>query len=138
MPHGRAIDVSRSPPKECTMEEAIRMGAAEAVANQADVASPQRFEHVLERLLTHRGNPAAEIEALLTDDPNNVFGHCLRAAVIVCGDAVAARSSLAQSVAAIEAACPDPRHPARRHAAAAQAWLDGDSELAVERYGAIL
>jgi tetratricopeptide (TPR) repeat protein len=120
------------------MEEAIRMGTAEAVANQADVESPQRFEHVLELLLTHRGNPAAEIDRLLADDPNNVFGHCLRAAVIVCADAVAARPSLAQSVAAIEAACPDSRHPARRHAAAAQAWLDGDSELAVERYGAIL
>jgi len=123
---------------EFAMEEAIRIGAAEPATDQIDMKSPQRFEHVLELLLTHRGNPAAEVDRLLADDPNNVFGHCLRAAVIVCGDAVASRSSLAQSVAAIEAACPDPRHPARRHAAAAQAWLDGDSELAVERYGAIV
>src|SRR5262245_24431169 len=123
---------------EFAMEEAIRIGAAEPAADQIDMKSPQRFERVLELLLTHRGNPAAEIDRLLADDPSNVFGHCLRAAVIVCSDAVAARASLAQSVALIEAACPDPRHPARRHAAAAQAWLDGDSELAVERYGATL
>ena len=120
------------------MEEAIRISAASPAPGQADLKSPPRFEHALELLLTHRGNPAAEIDRLLADDPNNVVGHCLRAAVIVCADAVAVRSSLAQSVAAIEAACPDPQHPARRHAAAAQAWLEGDSSLAIERYSAIL
>ena len=120
------------------MQEAIRIGAASPAPGQADLKSPPRLEHALELLLTHRGNPAAEIDRLLADDPNNVAGQCLRAAVIVCVDAVAARSSLAQSVAAIEAACPDPQNPARRHAAAAQAWLEGDSSLAVDRYGAIL
>ena len=95
------------------MEEAIRISAASPAPGQADLKSPPRFEHALELLLTHRGNPAAEIDRLLADDPNNVVGHCLRAAVIVCADAVAVRSSLAQSVAAIEAACPDPQHPVR-------------------------
>ena len=75
---------------------------------------------------------------MLADDPQCVFGHCLRAALIVCADAAAARSSLAASVAAIEAACPDMHDPARRHAAAAGAWLEGDPALAVERYGAIV
>ena len=67
-----------------------------------------------------------------------MFGHCLRAALIVCADAAGARSSLAASVAAIEAACPDVHDPARRHASAARAWLEGDPALAVERYGAIV
>jgi tetratricopeptide (TPR) repeat protein len=75
---------------------------------------------------------------VLADDPECVFGHCLRAALIVCADQAAARSSLAVSVAAIEAACPDADDRAHRHAAAARAWLDGDSALAVERYGAIV
>ena len=75
---------------------------------------------------------------MLADDPQCVFGHCLRAALIVCADDTAARSSLAASVAAIEAACPDMHDPARRHAAAARAWLEGDPALAVERYGAIV
>jgi len=89
-------------------------------------------------LLTHRGNPALEVERVLADDPECVFGHCLRAALIVCADQAAARSSLAVSVAAIEAACPDADDRAHRHAAAARAWLDGDSVLALERYGAIV
>jgi hypothetical protein len=38
----------------------------------------------------------------------------------------------------IEAACPDVHDPARRHASAARAWLEGDPALAVERYGAIV
>ena len=41
-------------------------------------------------------------------------------------------------MAAIEAACPDIDDPARRHAAAARAWLEGDPALALERYGAIV
>jgi hypothetical protein len=67
-----------------------------------------------------------------------VFGHCLRAAVIVRADAIAARSALAASVAAIEAACPDIDDPARQHAAAARAWLEADPALALERYGGIV
>ena len=46
--------------------------------------------------------------------------------------------ALATSLAAIEAACPDADDPARRHADAARAWLDGDPALAAERYGAII
>ncbi len=117
------------------MEEA---DSAEPTSDEAYRASLARCEHVLELLLTHRGNPAAEVEQVLADDPRSVFGHCLRAALIVCADAAAARSSLAASVAAIEAACPDVRDPARCHASAARAWLEGDPALAVERYGAIL
>jgi hypothetical protein len=62
----------------------------------------------------------------------------MRIALIMCTDAIAARPSVAASLAAIETMCPDVRNPARRHAAAARAWLDGDMALAAERYGAIL
>ena len=44
---------------------------------------------------------------------------------------------LAASVAIIEASCPDIDDPARQHAAAARAWLEGDPALALEHYGAI-
>src|SRR5262249_45324947 len=62
----------------------------------------------------------------------------LRAAIIVRADDIAARSKLFASVTALETMCPDLDDPARRHAAAARAWLDGDEALAVERYGAIV
>ena len=83
------------------------------------------YDYALELLLTHRGNPLAEVEQVLADDPRSMPGHCLRAALVVCTDAIAARPLLAVSVAAIETGCPDARNPARRHAAAARAWLDG-------------
>jgi hypothetical protein len=120
------------------MEDTIRLDTAGPATAAADIQPPPKFEYVLELMVTHRGNPFAEIERVLADDPRSVFGNCLRAALIVCTDAVNMRSSLAISVAAIEAACPDAQNPARRHAAAARAWLDGDSAIAVERYGAIL
>ena len=105
---------------------------------EAGADSLSRSKHALELLLTHRGNPAAEVDRVLADDPDCVFAHCLRAALIVCADADAKRTVLAASVAAIERACSDTGDPARRHAAAAHAWLEGDPVLAVERYGAIV
>jgi hypothetical protein len=78
------------------------------------------------------------VEQVLADDPESVFGQWLRTALIVRADSTAARSMLAASIAAIEAACPDIDVPARRHAAAARAWLDGDPVGAAALYGAIL
>jgi hypothetical protein len=46
------------------MEEAVRLNAdaAKPASAEAHEASLPRCEHVLELLLTHRGNPSAEIE----------------------------------------------------------------------------
>jgi hypothetical protein len=107
-----------------------------AVKHKGDLLA--RCDHVLELLVTHRGNPSVEIERVLAEDPQCVFGHCLRAAIIVRADATAERSTLAASVAIIEASCPDIDDPARQHAAAARAWLEGDPALALKHYGAIV
>src|SRR5215472_2120345 len=104
----------------------------------AETSSRRRCEHALALMLAHRGNPAAEVERVLADDPGCVFAHCLRAALIVLADDVAARPRLAASIAAIAAARPDPNDPARRHAAAARAWLDGDPARALARYGTVV
>jgi tetratricopeptide (TPR) repeat protein len=120
------------------MEEPVRFISTEPASIDRDSQSLSRCEHALELLLTHRGNPSAEVERVLADDPQCVFAHCLNAALIVCADAAGSRSSLAGSAAAIEAACPDMHDPARRHAAAARAWLEGGAAAAVERYGAIV
>ena len=107
-------------------------------AVEAETASQRRCKHALALLLAHRGNPSVEVERLLADDPHCVFGHCLRAALIVLADKITARSTLATSLAFIETACPDTDDPARRHAAAAHAWLEGDPALALGRYGALV
>ena len=99
---------------------------------------PGCCEPIFEDFLTGRGDPSGELDRVLAQNPGLVFGLCLRAAMIVRGDDVAARPRLLQSVAAIEAICPDVNHWACRHAFAARAWLDGNQGLAVERYGAIV
>jgi hypothetical protein len=100
--------------------------------------SEARGQHALNLLLTHQRNAAIEIDRLLEDDPESVFGHCLRSALIVRADDTSARQKLAASVAAIEAGCPDPRSQAHRHATAALAWLAGNQVLAAELYGSIV
>jgi tetratricopeptide (TPR) repeat protein len=120
------------------MYPAIKCHAANTATVEADADLLTQCGHALELLLTHRGNPSVEIERVLAEDPRCVFGHCLRAAIIVRADDIAARSTLAESLAVIEEARPDIDDPARRHAAAARAWLEVDPALALERYGDIV
>ena len=110
---------------------ALEIGAVETV-------SQRRCDRALDMLLTQRGDASAEVEALLADDPGCVFGHCLRAALIVRAESSASRLALRASITAIETARPDASDPARRHAMAARAWLDGDPAYAAALYGAIL
>jgi hypothetical protein len=110
--------------------------ASNSTRSRAD--NPAQCQYALELLLAHRGNPSAEVDRVLADDPGCLFGHCLRAALIVLADDASARSILAASLAAIEAQSPRNDEPARRHATAARAWLEGDPALAAERYGAIV
>jgi hypothetical protein len=112
--------------------------AAESAPAQTDTNARVRCERALEDLLTSRGTPLRDVDGVLADAPHDVSAHCLRAAIIVRADEIAARSRLAESVSAIEAMCADAGDPARRHAAAARAWLDGNPALAAERYGAIV
>ena len=97
-----------------------------------------RCEHALELLLTHRGNPSAEIERVLAEDPQCVFGHCLRAAIIVRADATASDPRL-----------PRAWPPSRRHAQTSTTphadtrprrvlGSRATVALALERYGAIV
>jgi tetratricopeptide (TPR) repeat protein len=120
------------------MNTPVRLPVAEAASSETNTDSLIRCERALEALLTNRGDPSRGVDRVLADDPQFVFGHCLRAAIIVRADDVAARSKLVASVTTIEEICPDIDNPARRHASAARAWLDGNQALAVERYGAIL
>jgi tetratricopeptide (TPR) repeat protein len=115
------------------------MALSESATNKADFDSRTRCQRALELMLTSRGNPLKEVDRVLADNPQFIFAHCLRTAIIVRGDHNAARSKLVASVAAIEAACADiDDNPARRYALAARAWLEGDRALTIERYGAIL
>ena len=116
----------------------MRPHLAISVRVESDTDPLKRCEHALDALLTNRGDPSRDVDRALAEAPQLIFGHCLRAGLIVRADDAGARSKLMESVTAVEALCADADNPARRHASAARAWLDGDQDLAVERYGAIL
>lgn len=116
----------------------IRPHPSEFAFAESGMKLPERGALILDTFLTSRGDPSGDIDRLLARDPESVFGHCLRAAIIVRGDDFASRSRLLQSIVAIETICGRLEHRARRHASAARAWLEGDLALAVERYGAIV
>ena len=122
--------------KVLAQEQALN--AAMSATGMAETNSLQRCESVLNMLLTQRGDAFAEVERVLADHPESVFGHCLRAALIVRADSAAARPTLAASIAAIELACLDARDPALLHAMAARAWFNDDPARAVMLYDAIL
>jgi len=96
--------------------------------------SLRRCEDSLGLLLTHRGSPLSEIEAVIADDHECLLAHCIRAALVVCTDGDP--GILEESVSTIEAA--GTSELMRRHASAARAWLDGNDVLAAESYGAIV
>jgi tetratricopeptide (TPR) repeat protein len=121
-----------------TWQQGRALCAATLAPAVVETNSLQRCESALDMMLTQRGDAFAEVERVLADDPECVFGHCLRAALIVRADSAAPRPTLAASIAAIEVACPEINDPARRHAVAARAWLDDDPAGAVALYGAIL
>jgi hypothetical protein len=97
-----------------------------------------KWQHALSLVLAHRRSAEIAVDRLLVDDPDSVFGHCLRAALIVRADDTRRREKLDASIASIMRTCTDPHHQAHRHAVAARAWLTGDSARAAELYGAIV
>jgi hypothetical protein len=114
------------------------LSAAITAPLAVDAGLLSRCERALDMMLTQRGEAFAEVEQVLAIDPEHVVGHCLRCALIVRADSAASRSTLAASIAVIEAAHLHSDDPARRHAVAARAWLDGDPAGAATHYGAIL
>src|SRR5262249_26514153 len=127
----------------CSPDAVGRMNGGAPMSVHADSATHNaetlaQGELALELMITSRGNPSAMLDKVLTENPRFVFAHCLRAGLIVRADDAGARSKVVASIAAIDAECPNPDDPARRHALAARAWFDGDQTLAAERYGEIL
>jgi hypothetical protein len=105
---------------------------------KSDPDAAQRCTDAHHHLLSYRGRPAAEIDAIIADHPRSVFAHCLRIAVIVRDDNRTAQAALAASIAAVTAAGSGASDRAHRHAAAATLWLRSDSSRALEGYGAIV
>jgi hypothetical protein len=104
----------------------------------SDEAALALFEAALASLHGTRGDASVRTDAALARDPRLVVAHCLRAAALVLAGGAAPNARLAATLAELEALAGDANERERRHAAAARAWLDGDTALALARYGAIV
>jgi hypothetical protein len=110
-----------------------------AVGNSADAHVTEvsrRCKDALNLMLTHRGEPFADVEKILADNPKCLLAHCLRVAFVVSTDGDV--RLLTESAHVIEATCSNSEHPAHRYAAAAHAWRDGNDALATKIFEAIV
>ena len=105
------------------------------LAASAPAALPA-FEAALARVVAGERDALAPLDDAFAHAPSFAMGHALRAAALVLSDDPAQRPALAHAIAAIEQGS-DGDARARRHAAAARAWLDGDAAAAGSLYGAI-
>jgi len=99
--------------------------------------SLDRYERARDLLHSYFNDPLATIDETLAEDPGFVMGHCFRAGLLTTTTDKAAEPMLRESVEAGEALAVNANDRERRHLAAARAWLDGDFERAVARYGDI-
>ncbi len=104
----------------------VSMGSAKAL---------DTYEHALAALNSFFGDPVAIIDAALTDEPDFVMGHLLRAGVICTATQRDFEPELKKSVEAAEALAPRANARERGHIRAARAWLDGDFAGATEFWG---
>jgi tetratricopeptide (TPR) repeat protein len=99
--------------------------------------SLDRYERAVDLLHSYFNDPLAAIDAALAEDPGFVMGHCFRAGLLTTTTDRAAEPMLRESVEAGEALAVNANDRERQHLAAARAWLDGDFQQAVARYGDI-
>ena len=99
--------------------------------------SLDRYERAVDLLHSYFNDPLAAIDAALAEDPGFVMGHCFRAGLLTTTTDKAAEPMLRESVEAGEALALNANDRELRHLAAARAWLDGDFQQAVVRYGDI-
>jgi hypothetical protein len=64
---------------------------SEFLCANSDPILPARCAQIFQDFLTGRGDPSGELDQVLDQNPELVFGHCLRAAIVVRGDHIGAR-----------------------------------------------
>jgi hypothetical protein len=95
------------------------------------------LEQAIEKLHAYQADPLADIDAVLIDHPGFVMAHVLRAGMLATTTDRAFEPEFRKSVEAAEALGSGANERERGYIAAARAWLDGDLERAVERWGRI-
>lgn len=95
------------------------------------------YERAVDLMHAYEGDPLGVIDAALARDPSFVLGHCLKAALVIGATERRLEPLLREAVETGERYAPAAGARERAHLAAARAWLEGDADGAVDRYGRI-
>ncbi len=104
--------------------------------DSADLVAALEAAH--ENSLSFRGDPVAEIDAVLKEHPDFVMGHCFKAGLLTQAMETRIYDEMCASLAAAEALADKANDRERGHMAAVRAWVEGDFHEAVQRWEAVL
>jgi hypothetical protein len=98
----------------------------------------EAYDRAVELSAGYYLDPLAVIDGAISEDPDFVSGHCLRAALGVLSWERAGEALVRESVAAGRRLALRANERERRHLHAAEAWLEGDFHRSIELYGRIV
>ena len=93
------------------------------------------LDHACDLLHAYQADPLAEVDKIIIDHPDFALAHAFRAGALATATDKVFEPELIKSVAAAEALAGSANDRERMHISAVRAWLDGDWERAVERWG---
>jgi hypothetical protein len=99
-------------------------------------SSLRRLQEAMEEIHLYRGNPLVSLETLLAEDPGCAMGWATLAGLLTTTTERGTEPMLARAVSAGES-IPHQNDRERGHLAAARAWLEGDFDGAVDRWGRV-
>jgi tetratricopeptide (TPR) repeat protein len=102
-----------------------------------DASALAAYERAQDLLHRYAGNPLAPIDEALARDPGFAMGYAFKAAALLLTTERPLLSEVRAAVEAGEAVAGGAASRERMHLAAARAFLEGDFELAVDRYARI-
>jgi tetratricopeptide (TPR) repeat protein len=106
--------------------------------NPVSYGAPQAIDaldRAFDLLHAYQADPLAEVDRIIVDHPAFAMAHAFRAATLATATDKAFEPEVRKSLEAAEALAPDANDRERMHMTAVRAWLDGDWERAVERWG---
>ncbi len=93
------------------------------------------LDQACDLLHAYQADPLAAVDRIIADHPDFAMAHAFRAGALATATDKAFEAELIKSVEAAEALASKANDRERMHIAAARAWLDGDWERAIERWG---
>ena len=93
------------------------------------------LDQACDLLHAYQADPLVAVDKIIAEHPDFAMAHAFRAGALATATDKAFEPELIKSVEAAEALWPKANDRERMHISAARAWLDGDWDRAIERWG---